>query len=366
MQLEKEIARFDVSAISAEHFSTHQLRGQKDVTIRAYISGCAGLTLTDLELKLFQRKAPWGLILFKRNCESPQQITELVASFRRIVGRKDAPVFIDQEGGRVQRIGPPTWRAYPNARSFGKLYAINPGLALRSARSLGRLMADELYALGLTASCLPVLDAPQAGASEVIGNRAYDTRPERIMTLAHAHVAGLIEGGILPVMKHIPGHGRAMVDSHLELPVVDSSWLELENHDFLPFTGFADYPMAMTAHVVYKAIDPEQPATLSRKMVRNVIRKVIGFTGLLMTDDLSMKALSGSFKQKAELAYDAGCDMLLHCNGQISEMEEVAENAQTFNAKIARRAKAALRLRRKPQPYDEKQALRHLEAVAQA
>ena len=157
---------------------------------------------------------PWGLILFKRNCESPQQITDLVNAFRKAVGRNDAPVFIDQEGGRVQRIGPPHWRKYPAAAAFGKLYTINPGLALRAARSIGRLMAEELFDRGLTASCLPVLDAPQAGAHDVIGNRAYDTRPERIMTLAHAHVAGLMEGGILPVMKHVPGHGRAMVDSH--------------------------------------------------------------------------------------------------------------------------------------------------------
>jgi beta-N-acetylhexosaminidase len=336
------------------------------LTIRAFISGCAKLSLTTEEEKFFQRMKPWGLILFKRNCETPTQIIDLVARFRTAVGRSDAPVFIDQEGGRVQRIGPPLWRAYPSAAAFGKLYAINPGLALRSTRSIGRLMAEELYDLGITASCLPVLDAPQSVAHDVIGNRAYDTRPERIMTLARAHVAGLMEGGILPVMKHIPGHGRAMVDSHHNLPVVEASRMELESHDFLPFAGFADCPMAMTAHVVYSAIDPEQPATLSRKMVRNVIRKVIGFNGLLITDDLSMKALGGTFKHKAELAYDAGCDMLLHCNGVMSEMEEVASAAQTFNAKTARRAKAALRLRRKPQPFDQKQALRELEAVAQA
>jgi len=336
------------------------------LTIRAFISGCASHSLSTQELNFFERQRPWGLILFKRNCDSPKQIVDLIASFRRAVGRSDAPVFIDQEGGRVQRIGPPHWRTYPEARAFGKLYAINPSLALRSARSLGRLMAEELYDLGITSTCLPVLDAPQPGANDVIGNRAYDLRPERIAILARTHVAGLIEGGILPVMKHIPGHGRAMVDSHFALPVVEASRMDLENHDFLPFTAFADCPMAMTAHVVYKAIDPDQPATLSRKMVRNVIRKMIGFNGLLMTDDLSMKALSGTMKQKAELAYDAGCDILLHCNGVMAEMEDVAANALEFNAKIARRAKAALRLRRKPQPFDQKQALRELEAVSQA
>ena len=334
--------------------------------MRAFISGCASLTLNKSEVAFFERFSPWGLILFKRNCESSPQIIALVNAYRRAVGRSDAPVFIDQEGGRVQRIGPPEWRAYPPAGSFGKLYALNPGLALRSARSLGHLMASELYDLGLTASCMPVLDVPQSDAHEVIGNRAYDTKVERVMVLARAHMAGLLDGGILPVIKHIPGHGRAVVDSHLHCPVVTTSRLELESYDFVPFTGFADCPMAMTAHVVYSAIDPKHPATLSRKVVRNVIRKVIGFEGLLITDDLSMKALGGTLKYKAEMAYDAGCDMLLHCNGVMAEMEEVGVNAQIFTAKIARRAKAALRMRRKPVPFDEKQALRDLEVLASA
>ena len=334
--------------------------------MRAFISGCSGLTLNKSEVAFFERFSPWGLILFKRNCESSSQVIALVNAYRRAVGRSDAPVFIDQEGGRVQRIGPPQWRAYPPASSFGKLYALNPGLALRSARSLGHLMASELYDLGLTASCMPVLDVPQSDAHEVIGNRAYDPKVERVMVLARAHMAGLLDGGILPVIKHIPGHGRAVVDSHLHLPVVTTSRLELESHDFVPFTGFADCPMAMTAHVVYSAIDPKHPATLSRKVVRNVIRKVIGFEGLLITDDLSMKALGGTLKYKAEMAYDAGCDMLLHCNGVMAEMEEVGVNAQIFTAKIARRAKAALRMRRKPVPFDEKQALRDLEVLASA
>jgi beta-N-acetylhexosaminidase len=333
------------------------------VAIKAFISGCAGLSLSQKELAFFEQHDPWGLILFKRNCETPDQIRALVASFRRAVKRSDAPVFIDQEGGRVQRIGPPIWRKYPEARAFGKLFAINPGLALRSARHAGLLMAEELYELDITASCLPVLDAPQFGAHDVIGNRAYDNRPERIMALARAHMGGLMDGGVLPVMKHLPGHGRALVDSHLHLPIVEASRIDLEAHDFVPFTGFADCPMGMTAHVVYKSIDADHPATLSRKMVRNVIRKVIGFNGLLMTDDLSMKALKGTFQEKAALAYDAGCDMLLHCNGEMAEMEEVAAHAAIFNAKTARRAKGALRLRRKPQAYDQKQALRDLEAL---
>ena len=314
-------------------------------------------------MRFFSKVNPWGLILFKRNCETPDQIRELIKSFRAAVGRADAPVFVDQEGGRVQRLGPPHWRKYPEVRALGQLYNINPGLALRTSRNIGRLMAQELDDAGFTASCLPVLDVPQHGAHDVIGNRAYDMRPERIIVLAHAHMAGLMEGGILPVMKHIPGHGRAGVDSHHGLPIVKASRLDLESIDFVPFTGLANCPMAMTAHVIFSSIDPEVPATLSRKVVRHVIRRVIGFNGLLMTDDLSMKALSGSFTQKAAQAYEAGCDMLLHCNGMMAEMEEVAAAAIEISAKTARRAKAALKLKRKPQAFDEKQALGDLEAI---
>jgi beta-N-acetylhexosaminidase len=333
------------------------------MTIRAVVFGCAGSSLTKAEQSLFEKFEPWGLILFKRNCENPDQIKQLVASFRQAVGRPDAPVFIDQEGGRVQRLGPPLWRAYPAAAAFGKVYGINPGLALRAARNIGRLMAQDLFELGITASCLPVLDVPAPGSHNVIGNRAYDTRPERIMVLARAHMSGLMQGGVMPVMKHMPGHGRALVDSHHDLPVVTASRMELESTDFVPFTAFADCPIAMTAHVIYSAIDPDQPATLSRKVVRHVVRKVIGFDGLLLTDDLSMKALKGSFKEKAEQAYEAGCDMLLHCNGVLDEMAEVAASALPVNAKQARRAKAALKSRRKPLPFDEKLALKELEAV---
>ncbi len=325
--------------------------------------GCASLSLTNHETQFFSKVKPWGLILFKRNCEHPDQIRELIKSFRAAVGRVDAPVFVDQEGGRVQRLGPPHWRKYPDVRALGQLYSINPGLALRTARNLGRLMAQELHDVGFTASCLPVLDVPQQGAHDVIGNRAYDMRPERIIVLAQAHMAGLMDGGILPVMKHIPGHGRAGVDSHHALPVVTASRLDLESVDFVPFTGLANCPMAMTAHVIFSSIDPAMPATLSRKVVRHVIRRVIGFNGLLITDDLSMKALSGTFAQKAAQAYDAGCDMLLHCNGVMAEMEKLAAAAAEINPKTARRAKTALKFKRKPQPFDEKQALGDLEAI---
>ncbi|MBG1231619.1 beta-N-acetylhexosaminidase [Aestuariivirga litoralis] len=332
---------------------------------RAYITGCAGPQLQANEAKLFEKYLPWGLILFKRNCESPDQIRQLIADFRKAVGRSDAPIFIDQEGGRVQRLGPPTWRKYPEARALGNLYNINPGLALRAARNMGRLMAQELYALNITSTCLPVLDVPQAGAHDVIGGRAYGLRPEMIIVLARAHMAGLMDGGVLPVMKHIPGHGRSMVDSHHNLPIVSATRLELENIDFIPFTGLSDCPMAMTAHVVFQSIDPDNPATLSRKIIRHVVRKVIGFQGLLMTDDLSMKALGGTHAQKAVAAYEAGVDMLLHCNGVFEEMEEIGANAIELTPKTARRAKVALKVRRKPQRFDEKQAMADLNALTE-
>ena len=335
------------------------------MTIRSFISGCAALALSQDEVKFFQKADPWGLILFKRNCESPEQIRNLTAQFRSAVGRKDAPVFIDQEGGRVQRLGPPSnyWRKYPAAMEYGKQYDRCPTLAIRTARSVGRLMADDLTEIGITSSCLPVLDVPQPGAHEVIGSRAYSMRPDHIMTLARAHVVGLMEGGILPVMKHIPGHGRAEVDSHHNLPIVKAPRTDLERVDFLPFVAFADCPMAMTAHVIYEALDKDYPATLSRKIIKNVVRKLIGFEGLLITDDLSMKALQGTLPEKADMALAAGCDMLLHCNGMMSQMEEVAEAAVPLAGKAMRRAKQALRAKRKPLPYDKKRALNELEAI---
>ncbi len=331
--------------------------------IRSFIAGCAGLEITTQEADFFSKQQPWGLILFKRNCESPGQVRNLVSEFRRHVNRKDAPVFIDQEGGRVQRLGPPHWPKYPSASAFGRLYDRSPLLALRVARSVGRLMASDLFELGLTSSCLPVLDLPQADSHAVIGDRAYSTKQTVVMALARAHVAGLLEGGILPVMKHIPGHGRAQVDSHHDLPVVSTARMDLEQHDFPTFAALADLPMAMTAHVIYSAIDAENPATTSRKILRDVVRKVIGFNGLLMSDDLSMKALSGSLEEKVSASIKAGCDVVLHCNGVMEEMEQVAAAAPVLSGRALRRAKAALRFKRKPTQFDVKQAKLDMQAV---
>ena len=331
--------------------------------IGAFISGCAGLSLSPAEQRFFTRTNPFGLILFKRNCETPAQLKALTDSFRAAVGRRNAPVFVDQEGGRVQRLGPPcnSWPKYPSARAYGEAYSRCRLTGLRAARNVGRLMAEDLFEAGITANCVPVLDVPQPGAHEIIGSRAYSDGIEPIMALARAHAAGFADGGVLPVIKHIPGHGRAKADSHLELPVIDAKRADLEAVDFPPFAAMADAPMAMTAHVVYTNIDPHFPATQSKKVIGSVIRKQIGFRGLLMTDDLSMKALGGSYAEKTVAALKAGCDVVLHCNGEMDQMEEVAAAASFLKGKALARARAALKQARKPQPFDRKQALADLE-----
>lgn len=336
--------------------------------IGAFISGCASTTLSAGELEFFAKRNPWGLILFKRNCETPAQIKAMTDAFRAATGRRDAPVFIDQEGGRVQRLGPPSnsWRKYPAAGRFGELYERDAVAALRAARHTARLMAEDLIEAGVTANCAPVLDVPQPDGHDVVGDRAYARERERVTLLARAHASGFMQGGVLPVIKHIPGHGRARVDSHHALPVVEASLDELRRTDFPPFAAFADAPMAMTAHVVYTAIDKVNPATLSAKVIKKIIRQELGFEGLLMTDDLSMKALSGSLAEKTRLALAAGCDVALHCNGVMAEMEEVAGAAGQLKGKSLRRARAALKMARKPQVFDRKAALKDLESLVSA
>lgn len=333
--------------------------------VAAFISGCSGFALTEPEKAFFAEANPWGLILFKRNCESPQQVKALTSAFRAATGRKDAPVFIDQEGGRVQRMGPPVpeWRKYPAAEEYGKLHEKCPLHAIRAVRLVGRLMAADLEAVGITANCAPVLDLPREDTTAAIASRAFSRDPAAAVMLARAYSDGLMDGGVLPVMKHIPGHGRAVVDSHHELPVIKASRAELEVHDFFPFAAMAACPMAMTAHVVLTAIDADHPATQSKRVIRDVIRKQLGFSGLLMTDDLSMKALSGSMAEKTRASLDAGADIVLHCNGVLAEMQEVAAAAGYLLGKPLARAKAALRARRKPLPFDEKTALRDLDVV---
>ena len=323
------------------------------MSIQASIFGCAGPRLSADEAAFFAEVNPWGFILFKRNVETPDQVRRLTDALRACVGRPDAPILIDQEGGRVQRLGPPHWPVYPPGRAYGTLAGNDPLLRREITRLGARLIAHDLAALGINVDCVPVLDVPQAGAHDIIGDRAYGQTPEEVAYLGRAAAEGLIAGGVLPIIKHIPGHGRALADSHLDLPVVDASREALSSVDFAPFRVLSDMPMAMTAHVVYAAIDPRRPATTSRRAIREVIRGEIGFSGLLMSDDLSMKALSGDFAERTRASLAAGCDVVLHCNGDMAEMKPIAEACRPLSGLSRRRAEAALaRLARNPEPFD--------------
>ena len=330
---------------------------------RAFITGVSGLKLSDAERGFIGAERPWGLILFKRNVETSDQVSKIVSEFRELVGRGDAPVLIDQEGGRVQRLGPPHWPVYPPGALFGALYDLQPSLGLNAARLSARLIAADLAELGITVDCLPLADVPIAGADAVIGNRAYGTEPAKVAAIARAVTDGLEQGGVLPVLKHIPGHGRANADSHFGLPMVDTDTHELERTDFAAFRPLADLPMAMTAHVVFSALDPAQPATTSATIIRQVIRGVIGFHGLLMSDDVSMNALAGSLAERTRAIVSAGCDMVLHCNGNLDEMREVARQTPELMGQALERANRALASRKAPQPLDRQAARAELEAL---
>ena len=310
---------------------------------RAIILGCASEHLSSDERRFFGAADPVGFILFRRNCRSPDQVCELVAALRGAVGRSDAPILIDQEGGRVARLRPPSWRLYPSAARLGSLPDPQAEVAVRLG---ARLIADDLRDLGITVDCLPVLDVPVDGADPVIGDRAYGNEPGRVTKLARAACHGLLESGVLPVVKHIPGHGRARVDSHHACPVVETETDELSRTDFAPFHALAAMPWAMSAHIVYRAIDMTAPATLSRRVISEVIRGVIGFDGVLLSDDLSMKALGGEIGGRARRALAAGCDLVLHCNGSAREMEEVVAAARPVSAETSARLARGETLRR--------------------
>jgi beta-N-acetylhexosaminidase len=308
---------------------------------RAAIFGCAGPVLGADERAFFAEAEPWGFILFARNVEAPEQLRRLTASLRDAVGR-DAPVLIDQEGGRVARLRAPAWREWPPALDECARLPSREARA-RAMHLRYRAIADELARVGIDVNCAPVLDLVRADTHPVIRDRGYGEDPAEVAATGRAVAEGLIAGGVLPVMKHVPGHGRATLDSHLALPEVGAGRAELEA-DFAPFRALADLPMAMTAHVVYRALDPGAPATQSAAVVR-LIRDEIGFDGLLMTDDLSMRALRGGFAERAQRALVAGCDVILHCNGEVAEMAEVASTAPELAGEAARRAEAALALR---------------------
>ena len=318
---------------------------------RAFITGLSGLNVSANERAFLREAQPWGLIIFKRNVNTPPQVTELTKSFRDAVGWA-APVLVDQEGGRVQRLGPPHWPIFPPGARYGAIYDRDVASGLAAARLGGHLIAAELNVLGIDVDCIPLADVLAPGADPVIGDRAYGTEPGKVAAIAGAIAQGLLAGGVLPVLKHLPGHGRATADSHHKLPVVDTDWATLESTDFAAFRPLSRLPLGMTAHVVFSAIDPDAPATTSVTMVREVIRGFIGFRGLLMSDDVSMKALSGTIAERSRAAFAAGCDVVLHCNGDLNEMSAVASQAPELKGEAAKRAEAALAQRKAPEEFD--------------
>jgi beta-N-acetylhexosaminidase len=338
------------------------------MALKAFISGCSDVRLSFEEKRFFARQRPCGLILFRRNCQTPEQIRALTSEFFQALGDDRALVLIDQEGGRVQRLGPPNWRRYPPARAFGLIHERNAERGLSAAYHCARLMAQELRSTGVNVDCAPVLDVPFPGAHDIIGDRAFSPAPETVAALGRSAAQGLLDGGVLPVIKHIPGHGRALADSHVSLPMITAPLARLQGVDFVPFARLADLPLAMTAHVLIPELDPERPASASPRIIEEVIRRQIGFDGLLMCDDIDMGALSGPVEERAGAVLAAGCDIALHCSGDMTDMEKVAAVTPELAGRAAGRFERALgRLAAPSDGFDEPAALALLvEALAAA
>jgi beta-N-acetylhexosaminidase len=326
----------------------------------ALITGLHGPALTPDEVAFLREVRPAGIILFGRNLQSHEQIRALVDDAQMAVWAEHLLVLIDQEGGRVQRLRPPLGRALPPAAKYGEAYERSPQEAVAAAFAVSRLMAEDLRALGINTNCLPVLDLPVAGSHNIIGDRAYGTTTAQVVALADAVAKGHLAGGVLPVMKHIPGHGRATKDSHEALPVVTESHAQLSATDFAPFKALKSLPAAMTAHVVFRDIDPDAPASTSTKVTREIIRGEIGFDGLLMSDDLTMKALRGTIRERAEQVVAAGSDLVLHCTGDLGEMQEAAGGSHTLSGRSLERFEAAFSLLGARSPFDSAAAERAL------
>ncbi len=329
-----------------------------DIGRGAVIFGCAGPALLPDERAFFRDVAPFGFILFARNVQDPAQLTRLTADLRDAVGR-DAPILVDQEGGRVQRLRAPHWREWTPPLDF--VQAAGPNAA-RAMELRSRLIARELRAVGIDANCAPVGDLVTTRTHHFLKNRCYGSDPAQVSTIALAVARGQLTEGVLPVAKHMPGHGRTQVDTHHDLPTVTASQADLRAQDFAPFRALAHLPMAMTGHLVFTAYDPDRPATQSPVMI-NVIRQEIGFSGLLMTDDLNMNALAGDLAQRTAASIAAGCDLALHCKGDLAEMQAVALAAGDMGPDTVRRAKAALAQRRTPDPVDIAQLEGELSAM---
>jgi beta-N-acetylhexosaminidase len=321
----------------------------------AFITGLSGTRLSAEERAFLRDAMPAGLILFARNCESPEQVSRLIGEANEAIGG-GCLVLIDQEGGRVRRLRPPHWRDLPSAAAIAAGYGSDPDGACHDALLLARLTAQDLRAVGINTNCAPVLDLVHPGAHAIIGDRAFGSSVDTVVALGRAVAQGLMAGGVVPVIKHMPGHGRALADSHLELPRVNATRAELDATDFVPFRTLSDMPAAMTAHVVYSAIDGEAPASISRVVTAEVIRGSIGFTGLLMSDDIGMKALSGDFKARAEAVIAAGSDLILHCSGNLDEMVRVAAGAPPLTGPGMARFRHALAVTGEARAFDVAEA----------
>jgi beta-N-acetylhexosaminidase len=323
--------------------------------LASFITALAGPELTPSEASVLREARPCGIILFARNVQNPDQVRRLTDGAREAVG-DDILVLIDQEGGRVRRLLPPHWRELPPAAAYGRLYAGDREKACNAARLAARLTAAELRALGINTNCAPVLDVPVAGSHEIVGDRAYGCDPGIVGTLGAAVAEGYMAGGVLPVIKHLPGHGRATADSHLDLPVVTADRAELDATDFAAFRLLAHLPAAMTAHVVFAAIDPDRPASISPRVTAEIIRGAIGFRGLLMSDDLNMKALAGPVAERAKSVLAAGSDLALLCSGDLSQTEAVAAVAPPLEGEALRRFEHARAVFRQQEPFDVAEA----------
>lgn len=330
--------------------------------ISAAIFDSEGPVLTADEKRFFRDVNPYGFILFARHCETTESVNRLVGELKSLTGNDHLPILIDQEGGRVARLKPPHWPKYPPAQVFADMAKHDLEKAQKATYLNARLIAHDLYSLGITVDCAPLADLPVEGAHDVIGDRAFGKKAEQVIALARAMANGLIDGGIVPVLKHIPGHGRAFSDSHHELPVVNTPLEELRATDFVPFKALADLPMAMTAHVRFTAIDSEHIATQSKTVI-DLIRGELGFDNLLMSDDLSMKAMHGSLKERTTTSLNAGCDVVLHCNSTFSEKVEVADVLTPMEGKALKRGENAMASVAPPTPYDPKEIRAELEEL---
>ena len=321
------------------------------MSLKAFICGCDATSLNNEEKAFFKDHKPSGFILFQRNCNNSEQLENLIQSVKDCIG-EDIFVLVDQEGGRVTRLKPPHWDPFPSALQLAEYFRNNPEEGYNKVRDAYQFLASGLRELGINVNCVPVLDIPVPGAHDIIGNRAYGTTPEEVISVSKAVIEGHLAAGVLPVIKHIPGHGRACSDSHEALPIISDSLDDLRATDFVPFKELNYLPLGMTGHLLLKDIDKDEPVSTSKNIISNIIRKEIGFNGLLMSDDLSMKALSGSMSDRARRSLEAGCDLALHCNGEIEEMLEVAEVAPVLRGASLARFKHAMAQFRMPEPVN--------------